>query len=93
MLFATPSMDPLIFVNGPTTSGLTYNFISLGSTGDDIEFSNDGGASTITPLVDPTTGLDLTVPRINHLRVNPKGTLVPSATGPSFTLRLLMQID
>ena len=93
LLFATPSMDPLIFVNGPTASGLTYNFISLGSTGDDIEFSNDGGASTITPLVDPTTGLDLTVPRINHLRVNPKGTLVPSATGPSFTLRLLMQID
>jgi len=93
LLFAVPSMDPLIFTNGPTASGLTYNFISLGDLNDDIEFSNDGGASTITPQVDPTTGLDLTVPRINHLRVNPKGTLVPSASGPSFTLRLLMQID
>jgi len=93
LLFATPSMDPIVFVEGPSTSGLTYNFVSLGDPGDDIEFSNDGGVSTVTPLVDPTSGLDLTVPRINHLRINPKGSLLPSATGPSFTLRLLMQID
>jgi len=72
---------------------LSYNFLSLGDVTDDIEFSNNGGASTVTPLVAPTTGLDLTVPRINHLRINPKGSLLPSDLGPSFTLRLLMQID
>ncbi len=93
LMFATGSMNPIVFINGPTASGLSYNFVALGDSGDDIEFSNDGGATRIVPLVDPITGLDLTVPRINHLRINPKGTLVPSPTGPSFTLRLLMKID
>ena len=93
LLFEAPSMDPLVFSDGPTPSGLSYSFTSLGVSSDDIQFSNDGGTTTVTPQVDPATGLDLTVPRINHLRINPKGSLAPSAQGPSFTLRFRMQID
>ena len=93
LLFDTTTLDPIVFVDGATPSGLSYNFVSLGDAGDDIEFSNNGGTSTITPSVDLGTGLDTTVPRINHLRITPQGMLSPAASGPSFTLQLLMQLD
>ena len=93
LLFDTATQSPILLIQGATPSGVTYNFISPGSIADDIEFSNDGGASTLTPSFHPVTGLDTTVPRVNYLRINPKGTLVETASGPSFTLRLLMQLD
>jgi len=93
LLFDTSTMDPLVFTNGPTPSGLTYSFTTLGDSSDDVEFSNDGGATTVTPQFDPVTGIDQTQPRINHLRINPKGTLLPAPNGPSFTFLLRMKID
>lgn len=93
LLFASGSQDPVVFVDGATPSGLSYTFTALASTSDDIEFSNDGGSTTITPLVDAATGLDITSPRINHIRINPKGDLAPTAAPPSFALELLMQLD
>ena len=36
---------PVAFVDGAPVSGLTYTFTSLASTTDDVEFSNDGGAT------------------------------------------------
>ncbi len=61
---------PVQFVDGTPASGLSYTFVALGDAGDDVSFSNDGGATyTYTPVAD-ANGLDLTV---THIRINPKG--------------------
>ena len=75
-----PGPGPLRFT--PNGSGLTYGFTSLSSGADDLEFSNNGGASwTYTPTPD-ANGVDATV---THVRVRPKGTMTP---GSSFTINL-----
>ena len=44
---------PLAFIDGSTPSALAYSFVALGSTADDIEFSNDGGGTyNYTPVPD-----------------------------------------
>lgn len=68
--FGSP-LNPATFVDGLTASGLSFTFISLASTADDIDFSNDGGSSFITPSVD-ANGFDITSPPINFIRLNPK---------------------
>lgn len=93
LLFGSGSQDPIVFVDGATGSGLSYSFLGLSSTTDDVEFSNDGGATTITPVVDAATGLDITTPRINHISINPKGDLAPTSNPPSVSFELLMQLD
>ena len=75
-----PGPGPIAFVAG--SSALTYGFTSLTSTADDLEFSNNGGASwTYTPTAD-ANGVDATV---THVRVRPKGSMAP---GSSFTINL-----
>jgi len=69
--FGSP-LNPATFVDGLTSSGLTFTFISLASTVDDIDFSNDGGATYITPSAD-ANGFDITSPPINYIRLNSKG--------------------
>ena len=93
LLFDTTTGDPIVFIDGTTPSGLSYRFDSPADVDDDVVFSNDGGATSIAPVYDALTGVDLTSPRINHLRINPKGSLAPTASAPSFTLRLLMRLD
>jgi uncharacterized repeat protein (TIGR01451 family) len=79
---------PVLFTQGGTSSTLTYNFIALNDGGDDLLFSNDGGATfTATPTFD-ASGCDSTVPAITHIRVNPKGAFIGvGAPSPSFQLR------
>ena len=69
---------------GAEASGLTYNFIGLGSLVDDLAFSTDGVNFDYTPLPDGF-GVDVNV---THLRISPKGVFL-SAGGadPVFTLR------
>ena len=77
---------PVAFVDGSPVSGLTYTFTSLGSSTDDVEFSDDGGSTwTYTP-VDSGDGTD---PSVTDIRINPKGTLAASGGGgdPSFQVR------
>ena len=75
-----PGPGPVRFT--PGGSALTYGFINLASTTDDLEFSNNGGASwTYTPIAD-ADGVDASV---THVRVRPKGSMVP---GSSFTINL-----
>lgn len=63
-------------------SALTYSFANLSSTTDDLEFSNNGGASwTYAPTAD-ANGVDAAV---THVRVRPKGSMAP---GSSFTINL-----
>jgi hypothetical protein len=75
-----PGPGPVRFT--PGGSALTYGFTNLASTTDDLEFSNNGGASwTYTPIAD-ADGVDASV---THVRVRPKGSMVP---GSSFTINL-----
>jgi len=75
-----PGPGPIAFAAG--ASGLTYGFTSLASTADDLEFSNNGGASwTYAPTAD-ANGVDAA---ITHVRIRPKGTM---AAGSSFTINL-----
>jgi hypothetical protein len=68
------------------TTNLTYTFTSLGSTTDDIEFSNNGGTNwTYVPVAD-ANGTDSNVTTV---RLRPKGSMAASSTF-SFNLRYLM---
>lgn len=79
-----PGPGPLRFT--PNGSGLTYGFTSLASTADDLEFSNNGGASwTYAPTAD-ANGVDAAV---THVRVRPKGAMAP---GSSFTIDLRARV-
>ena len=74
---------PVAFVDGSPSSDLSYTFISLGSSADDVEFSNDGGS---TWTYAPTDSGDGTDPAVTDIRVNLKGTFAGSLGGgdPSF---------
>lgn len=72
---------PVVFTN-PAGSGLTYNFASLGSGTDSLEFSNDdGGSWAYVPTADGQ-GCDAGV---TAFRVRPGGGL---AADSSFALRV-----
>jgi uncharacterized repeat protein (TIGR01451 family) len=80
MYVGNGSASPVIWSGAG--SGLTYSFISLGSTGDDIAFTSESGpapAYTYTPTGD-ANGFDSAV---TGFRINPKGAFNPSS---SFTL-------
>lgn len=76
---------PIRFVDGSPASGLTYTFGGLASTTDDVAFSNDGGASFGYV---PSPGADGSDPAVTHIRINPKGRPVCTATATprNFTL-------
>lgn len=86
---ATPARTDFVVTNigaagsGPASfaagsSGLTYSFVSLGSTTDDIDFSNSGGASWSYVPVANANGVD---PAVTHVRLRPKGAMAASSTG------------
>lgn len=77
---------PVQFLNGTPASGLTYTYVSLASTTDDLDFSNNGGSTwTYVPTPD-ANGVDGAV---THLRVRPKGqpACTATATPGNFELR------
>lgn len=85
---------PVLMIDGtaPVNSGLSYTFTSLGSSIDDIEFSNDNGGSwTYTPVPD-VDGYDASV---TNIRVNPKGVMRASngTDDPTFTLRFQVRVQ
>ena len=93
-LFLGSPADPVQFADGATSSGLTYTFTSLSSGTDDIDFSNDGGATFITPSVDGS-GFDITAPLINYIRINPKGSFRGSdgVNQPSFSIYFRARVN
>jgi fimbrial isopeptide formation D2 family protein len=74
------SGGPIRFQNGATSSGLTYTFTSLASATDDVDFSNDGGA---TWSYVPTPNAEGADPAVNRIRIRPKGAM---AANSSFSL-------
>jgi uncharacterized repeat protein (TIGR01451 family) len=89
-----PGSGPMQFVDGAIASGLGYTFVGLGSAGDDVDFSNDGGTTyTYTPIPD-ASGFDANV---THIRVLPEGSLAPSTQltdpdSPSFSLQYQIRV-
>jgi len=83
---------PVAFTNGTPTSTLTYTFSGLANAGDDLEFSNNGGASWVyTPVAD-ANGCD---PAVTHIRVRPKGTMAAAsgAGNPFFEVRFRVRVN
>ena len=79
---------PVRFVDGTPSSGLTYTFSGLASTTDDVDFSDDGGASwTYVPTPD-AGGRD---PAVTDIRINPKGEF--AGNNAQFTLRFRVVIQ
>lgn len=77
---------PVAFTDGGPASGLTYSFVSLASSTDDVSFSNNGGATyTYTPTAD-VNGVDATV---THIGINPKGSFNSST---SFVVRFRVRV-
>jgi len=83
---------PVAFQDGTPASGLNYTFTSLGSTTDDVDFSDNGGLTYSYTPANNGTGCD---PAVTNIRVNPKGTLAADTGGgaPGFTLTFLATVD
>jgi len=84
---AAAGAGPILFQNGAPSSELNYTYSGLGSTTDDLEFSNNGGASFAYVPSGDADGVD---PAVTHVRIRPKGAMAP---GSSFDLRLRYRID
>src|SRR6185295_1483733 len=69
---------PVQFVNGTPSSALTWTFSALNSTTDDLEFSNDNGA---TWTYVPTAGANGCDVAVTDVRMRPKGTMPASGGG------------
>lgn len=88
-----PGTGPISEQLSPSPSGLSYNFISLGSESDDIEFSNNNGTNYSYSPIPDSEGIDK---NITHFRINPKGSfLAPSGTetATQFTLKFRVQLQ
>lgn len=83
---------PIIFTDGATSSGLTYNFISLGNTNSGLKFSNNGGSTwTYVPTPD-ANGYDANV---TNIKVTMNGTMNASnfTNNPSFSIKFKVKIQ
>ena len=86
-----PGSGPVAFVNGSPSSALTWTYTALNSTTDDVDFSNDNGATwTYVPVPD-ANGYDAAV---TTLRMRPKGTMPGNGAGdPWFELRFRVTVN
>lgn len=82
---------PVMFVDGSPSSNLTYSFTSIGSTTDDVEFSNDGGVTYNYTPMPAASGCDAAV---THIDINPTGefaaNLGSGAPSATFSFRVLV---
>ena len=83
-----PGSGPVSFLQGTPTSNLTWTYSSPASLVDDLEFSNDNGA---TWTFVPTPPYDTAV---NRIRLMPKGTMAGATGGlnPYLELKFLVQV-
>ena len=87
-----PGSGPVEFVDGIPSSDLSYSFVSLASTTDDLAFSDDGGLTYDYVPVANASGCD---PVISNMQIKPKGTFAANtgAGSPSaeFSFRIIVQ--
>ena len=87
-----PGSGPVLFEDGSPGSNLSYSFISLGSSADDVSFSDDGGLTyNYTPTPD-AAGCDAAV---THLDINPTGQFAADtgSGSPSVTFRFRVSVN
>jgi uncharacterized repeat protein (TIGR01451 family) len=84
---ASLGSGPVQFVDGSPSSGLSYTFTSLGGTTDDVEFSDDDGATWTYEPVPDMDGIDANV---TDIRINPKGAF--AGNNAQFTLKFRVRI-
>jgi parallel beta-helix repeat protein len=86
-----PGSGPVAFVNGTPSSALTWTFTALNNLTDDLDFSNDGGATwTYVPTLDAQQ-CDAAV---TDIRMRPKGTMPGQSTGsPTFDLQFRVVVN
>ena len=84
---ASLGSGPVQFVDGSPSSGLTYTFTSLGSVSDDVDFSNDDGATWTYQPVPDADGVDSSV---TDIRINPKGAF--AGDNAQFTLKFRVRV-
>ncbi|NOT15614.1 MAG: hypothetical protein HOP21_08605 [Methylotenera sp.] len=77
---------PVLFIQGATSSTLSYTFSTLNSLVDDVDFSNNNGATWGYVPTPASDGCDIAV---TNLRINPKGSFVgnSSVPNPSFSAK------
>lgn len=81
---------PIRFVNGTTSSNLTYTFTALNNTTDNLDFSTDGVNWGYTPVPD-AQGCD---PAVRYIRVRPQGTMAAAAGGnPYFEIEFRVRVN
>ncbi|MBT8119089.1 MAG: hypothetical protein KJN89_05170 [Gammaproteobacteria bacterium] len=91
--------DPVRFNDGAVASGLSFTFTDITDPNDDVQFSNDGCATFLlpptVPTADPVTGYDTTVPKIDCIAINPKGSFNGSdgVNDPSFSVSFTIRVD
>lgn len=88
----TTGSGPVLFTDGTTSSGLTYNFVALGNASSNLKFSNNNGTSwTYVPTAD-ASGYDS---NITNIRVTPTGTMNTSnqTSNPSFSIKFKVKIQ
>lgn len=86
-----PGSGPVSFVNGSTSSALTWTFTALNSSTDDLDFSNDGGATWSYVPVPDAAGTDAA---ITDIRMKPKGLMPGQGSGsPSFSLQFRVLVN
>jgi hypothetical protein len=73
-----PGAGPVQFVDGSPASGLTFTFTALNSMTDDVDFSNDNGATWIYVPSPDANGYDAAV---THIRLRPKGAMNEAGGG------------
>lgn len=78
---------PIQFIDGTTSSALTYTFTALNDAADDLEFSNDNGATFDYAAIPDGQGCDAA---ITHFRVKPTGAFAASS---EFTLKARFLLD
>lgn len=89
---AASGSGPLAFIDGSTSSTLSYTFAALGSSTDDLEFSSDGGATfSYTPVPD-ADGFDSNV---THFRGLTGGAFAASngINNPGFSFQFRVRVQ
>jgi len=76
---------PVQFIQGATSSTLTYTYTALNNLSDDLDFSQFATGSNWNAV--PVAGADGCDPSIKRIRIKPKGTFVGGTPQPSFSLR------
>ena len=81
---------PVLFSEGSPPSSLTYSYVSLASTTDDLSFSNDNAASfNYTPTAD-ANGVDSAV---THIRISFQGSFNGQTGSGATSAQLQFQIQ